>query len=92
MAPTAGAPQAYDDALGLREEVALASKVCKSLIGAAVRKAYRAQGRPFWDEWKADDDIYKAVRGAFVAMRVPPPHELAGCTSFESGRLPATVP
>jgi len=60
--------EAYDDALGLREEVALASKVTKSLIGSSVRKAYRDAGRPFWDEWKADEDIDKAVRGAFVAI------------------------
>lgn len=48
--------------------MALAAKVCKGLIGATVRKAYREQGRPIWEEWRADDDIEKTVRGAFVSI------------------------
>ena len=59
---------AYDDAVGLRDEVALASKVIKSLVGASVREAYKARGEPLWNVWKADDDIDKAVRGAFVSI------------------------
>ena len=59
---------AYADATGLREEVALASKVIKSLIGASVRKAYKDRGESMWAVWKVDDDIEKAVRGAFVSI------------------------
>ena len=59
---------AYADAVGLREEVALASKVLKSLLGATVRKAYKDRGEPLWNVWKAEDDIDRAVRGAFVSI------------------------
>jgi len=62
-----GSP-AYQDAVAIRDEVALATKVIKSLIGASVRKAYKAQGKPLWDVWKADEDIERAVRGAFVSV------------------------
>ena len=60
--------KAFADAVGLREEVALAAKVLKSLLGASVRRAYKARGEPVWNVWKADDDIERAVRGAFVAI------------------------
>lgn len=46
----------------------LATNVLKSLLGAAVRKAYQDRNEPVWNVWKADDDIEKAVRGAFVAI------------------------
>ena len=59
---------AYADAVGVRDEVALASRVLKSLIGKSVRKAYRERGEPPWKQWQADDDIDKAVRGAFVSI------------------------
>ena len=59
---------AFEDALGLREEVALACKVCKGLIGKAVREGYKASGKNLWDIWTADDDIDRAVRGAFVSI------------------------
>jgi len=62
-----GSP-AYADAVGIREEVAIAVKVLRSLIGASVRKAYQARGEPLWAQWRADEDIDKAVRGAFVAI------------------------
>lgn len=62
-----GSP-AYDDAVGIRDEVALAAKVIKSLIGASVRKSYKDRGEPLWVQWRADDDIDRAVRGAFVAI------------------------
>lgn len=62
-----GSP-AYDDAVGIRDEVALAAKVIKSLIGASVRKSYKDRGEPIWVQWRADDDIDRAVRGAFVAI------------------------
>ena len=39
----------------------------KSVVGASVRKAYKESGRPIWDVLRADDDIEKAVRGAFVS-------------------------
>ena len=47
--------EAFEDALGLREQVALASKVCKGLIGASVRQAYKDNGKNLWDIWKADE-------------------------------------
>jgi hypothetical protein len=59
---------AYEDAVGIRSQVTLATKVLKSLLGAAVRKAYQDRNEPVWNVWKADDDIEKAVRGAFVAI------------------------
>lgn len=59
---------AYEDAVGLRDQVSLAAKVTKALIGASVRRAYRSQKRPFWEVFKADDDIERAVRGAFVSI------------------------
>ena len=66
-----GSP-AYADAVGIRDEVALAAKVIKSLIGASVRRAYQQRGGMPWavaaDVMRADDDIDKAVRGAFVAI------------------------
>ena len=33
---------AFEDAVGLREEVALAARVCKSILGKSVRQAYKA--------------------------------------------------
>ena len=60
--------EAYADAVGVRDEVALASRVLKSLLGASVRQAYKARGEPMWNVWKAEDDIDRAVRGAFVAI------------------------
>lgn len=60
--------EAFDDAVGLREEVALAARVTRGLIGASVRKAYQERGEPIWKVWRADDDIDKAVRGAFVSI------------------------
>ncbi len=62
-----GSP-AYADAVGIRDEVALAAKVIKSLIGASVRQAYKARGEPPWAVWRADEDIDKVVRGAFVSI------------------------
>ena len=66
-----GSP-AYADAVGIRDEVALAAKVIKSLIGASVRRAYKQRGGTPWavaaDVMRADDDIDKAVRGAFVSI------------------------
>ena len=59
---------AYEDAVGIRDQVTLATKVLKSLLGAAVRKAYKDKNEPVWNVWKADDDIEKAVRGAFVGI------------------------
>lgn len=59
---------AHGDAVGIRDEVNLAAKVIKSLIGASVRHAYKAHGKPPWAVWQADDDIDKAVRGAFVSI------------------------
>ena len=59
---------AYADAVGIRDEVALAARVLKALIGASVRTAYKERGEPLWKQWQADDDIDKAVRGAFVAI------------------------
>ena len=41
-----GSGEAYSDAVAVREEVALATRVLKSLIGASVRKAYKASGKP----------------------------------------------
>ena len=47
----------------------MAAKVIKSLIGASVRKAYRErEDKAIWDQFKADDDIDRAVRGAFVSI------------------------
>jgi len=63
-----GSSEAYSDAVGIRDEVALAAKVITSLVGASVRKAYKARGEPVWNVWKADEDIEKAVRGAFVSI------------------------
>jgi len=62
-----GSP-AYSDAVGIRDEVALAAKVIKSLIGASVRRVYKERGEPPWAVWRADDDIERAVRGAFVSI------------------------
>lgn len=62
-----GSP-AYSDAVDIRDEVALAAKVLKSLLGPAVRKAYKARGEPVWAVWRAEEDIEKAVRGAFVSI------------------------
>ncbi len=59
---------AYADAVSIRDEVALATRVLTSLIGASVRKAYKDRGEAVWSVWKADDDIARAVRGAFVAI------------------------
>ena len=60
---------AYADAVGVRDEVNVAAKVIKSLIGASVRKAYRErEDKAIWDQFKADDDIDRAVRGAFVSI------------------------
>ena len=59
---------AYADAVGVRDEVALATRVLKSLLGASVRKAYKARGEPLWNVLKAEEDIERAVRGAFVAI------------------------
>ena len=60
--------EAFEDAVGIREEVALACKVHRGLIGKAVRDAYKRNGMNLWDIWKADEDIDKAVRGAFVSI------------------------
>ena len=63
-----GSP-AYADACDIRDEVNVAAKVIKSLIGASVRKAYRErEDKAIWDQFKADDDIDRAVRGAFVSI------------------------
>jgi uncharacterized protein (DUF1330 family) len=62
-----GSP-AYEDAVGIREEVAIATKVLRSLLGTSVRKAYKERGEPIWNVLKAEDDIDKAVRGAFVSI------------------------
>ena len=57
-----GSPGA--DACDIRDEVNVAAKVIKSLIGASVRKAYReSEDKAIWDQFKADDDIDRAVRG-----------------------------
>ena len=59
----------YADACDIRDEVNVAAKVIKSLIGASVRKAYRErEDKAIWDQFKADDDIDRAVRGAFVSI------------------------
>ena len=47
--------------MGIRDEVAVASKVLKSLLGSAVRRAYKERGEPIWNVWKAEDDIDKAA-------------------------------
>ena len=60
--------EAYSDAVDIRDEVNTAVKVIKSLIGASVRKAYKERGEPIWNVLKADEDIDKAVRGAFVSI------------------------
>ena len=49
--------EAYEDAVGLRQQVALACKVHRSLLGASVRRAYRARGAKLWDLWRADDEM-----------------------------------
>ena len=64
-----GSGEAYADAVAIRDEVALATKVLKSVLGASVRGAYRARGEPIWSVWRADEDIERAVRGAFGVRR-----------------------
>lgn len=60
--------EAFEDAVGLREQVATACKVCRGLIGKQVREAYKQSGKNLFDIWKADEDIDRAVRGAFVSI------------------------
>jgi len=60
--------EAFEDAVGLREQVALACKVHRGLIGKPVRDAYKRNGMNMWDIWKADEDNDRAVRGAFVSI------------------------
>jgi hypothetical protein len=60
--------EAFEDAVGLREQVALACKVHRGLIGKSVRDAYKRNGMNLWDIWKADEDIDRAVRGAIVSI------------------------
>ena len=61
--------EAFEDAVGLREQVNLAARVCTGLLGKSVRTAYRAdQSKNLLDEWRADEDIERAVRGAFVSI------------------------
>lgn len=62
--------EAYGDAVAIRDEVALACKVVKGLVGKSVRASYRSRGDPIW-KWigsSADEDIDKATRGAFVSI------------------------
>jgi hypothetical protein len=58
---------AYRDAKGIRDEVNLAVRVINSLIGPAVRKAYKERG-DLQKLSKVDDEIEKAARGAFVSI------------------------
>jgi len=59
---------ALGDAVAIRDQVALATKVLRGVLGASVRNAYKERGEPIWNVWKADDDIDRAVRGAFVSI------------------------
>ena len=55
---------ALGDAVAIRDQVALATKVLRGVLGASVRNAYKERGEPIWNVWKADDDIDRAVREA----------------------------